>query len=161
MYLGIGVLKYMNQEETMNNMLNISEGTSLAFHGLAMIAKRSPERINVKYIAETLSSSEAHLAKVFQKLAKADIVSSVRGPAGGFILSRPAEEITFLQIYEILESPVSFTACPLSKEKCPFDKCIFDGKLSGVTRELYDLFKSIRLSDFIENTNQEEGDLLP
>jgi Rrf2 family protein len=134
----------------MQSLLNISERTSLAFHGLVLIAKKSPERINVKFIAEQLKASEAHLAKIFQKLNKSGIISSVRGPMGGFVLNQPAEDISFLNIYETLESKVSITRCPLLKEKCSFDKCIFSGKLTNVVNDLYKTLKDIKLSDFTE-----------
>ena len=104
----------------MNKLVNISEGTSLAFHGLALIAESAPERLNVKTVAERLYASEAHLAKVFQKLGKAGIVSSVRGPSGGFILEQDPEKISLLKVYEILESPVNLEGCPWEGRSAPF-----------------------------------------
>lgn len=132
----------------MNNLLGFSEGASLAFHGLAMIAEKAPERINVKYIASELCASEAHLAKIFQKLTKAQVISSVRGPAGGFVLNKPAEDISFLDVYEVIESKVELTGCPLSRDNCSFKKCIFDERMTKLRKEMYDLLKDIRLSDF-------------
>ena len=63
----------------MNSLVNISEGTSLAIHGLGLLADIAPGRINVKAAAENLRASEAHLAKVFGKLQKSGLVSSTRG----------------------------------------------------------------------------------
>ena len=71
----------------MSNLINISEAASLALHGLVLIAKNQPLRMNVKVLAEELNASQTHLAKVFQKLSKAGLVKSLRGPAGGFELS--------------------------------------------------------------------------
>jgi len=139
----------------MNKLINISEGTSLAFHGLALIAKKagseSPERVNVKIMAESLSASENHLSKVFQKLNKAGIVSSVRGPSGGFILEQPADEISFLQIYEILEGAAISKGCPMGRGKCSFHACIFEQKMHHISNQIYDILKNIRLSDFSTN----------
>jgi Rrf2 family protein len=135
----------------MNKLINISEGTSLAFHGLALIAEGSPERLNMKTVAERLSASEAHLAKVFQKLTRAGIVSSVRGPTGGFVIEKPAREITLLEIYEILEGPVDQGGCPLGREKCSFSRCMFEGKMNRISREIYEVLKNIRVSDFYQN----------
>ncbi len=132
----------------MSNFINISEATSIALHGLALIVKNHPNKMNVKSLAEHLEASPAHLAKVFQKLSKADIVTSSRGPAGGFILSRPAEEITFLEIYEVMEGKVNLGACPLGRTVCTFSSCIFTSRIHKITKELYDEFKSIKLSDF-------------
>ncbi len=132
----------------MSNMINLSEATSIALHGLALIVKNHPNRMNVKVLAEKLEASPAHLAKVFQKLSKADIVESSRGPAGGFTLSRPADQISFLEIYEVIEGKVNVGACPLGRTVCTFSSCIFTAKINKITQELYDEFKNIKLSDF-------------
>lgn len=130
------------------NLLNISEGAYLAMHSLAMIAGRQPERLTVKLLAEELEASQAHLAKVFQKLGKAGLVTSVRGPAGGFILDKEPEEITFLDIYEIMEGQVSRSDCPLGKGHCAFERCIFNDDFSRITADIYDTYRNIKLSDF-------------
>lgn len=144
----------------MNNLINISEGTSLAFHGLALIAARAPERMNVKSVAAELHASEAHLAKVFQKLNRAGFIASVRGPAGGFELNRPAEEITFLNVYEVLEAPVELDSCPLGRKMCSFHSCIFEERMQKISREIYNSLKEIRLSDFNGSNSQERREAL-
>lgn len=130
------------------SLVNVSEGAYLALHGLAYIAQRTPQRVRVKQLAEDLYASEATLAKVFQKLSKAGLVKSVRGPAGGFELSKPAGEITFLQIYEVIDGVVELGGCPFGKTQCAFQSCIFNTQLNRISRELYDTFSSMTLADF-------------
>ena len=132
----------------MRNLVNVSEGSYLALHGLAYIAMHSPERVSVKKLAEILHASEAHLAKVFQKLSKAELVKSVRGPAGGFELNDPTGEINFLQIYEIIEGKVILGNCPFGKIGCAFNSCIFNQELNRISQDIYDTFKNLKLSDF-------------
>jgi len=133
----------------MNNLVNVSEGAYLALHGLAYIAQRMPQRVNVKKLAEALHASEATLAKVFQKLSKSELVKSVRGPAGGFELNRPAAEINFLEIYEIIDGKIHLDGCPFGKHDCAFSKCIFNTHLNRISREIYDTFKNLRLDSFV------------
>ena len=130
------------------NLLNMSEGAYLALHSLALIAKKQPERLSVKNLAEELNASQAHLAKVFQKLGKAGLVTSVRGPAGGFVLDKDAGSISFLDIYEIIEGKVQHCACPLGREECSFDECIFSDDVGRLSSELYETYGKIKLSDF-------------
>ena len=132
----------------MNNLVNVSEGSYLALHGLAYIAQHESDRLSVKKLAEVLHASEAHLAKVFQKLSKADLVKSVRGPAGGFELNKPAEEVNFLEIYEIIEGKVKLGGCPFGKINCAFQSCIFNTELTRISQDIYDTFKNMKLSDF-------------
>ena len=134
----------------MSHFINISEGASLALHGLAILARQSPRKTNVKYLAEKLDASEAHLAKIFQRLSKSGLVRSFRGPSGGFVLNRPAEEISFLDIYEIVESKIVPNDCPLNKAVCTFETCIFGDGLKNISNNVYQTFKTTKLSDFVE-----------
>jgi Rrf2 family protein len=132
----------------MSNLINISEAASLALHGLVLIAKNQPLRMNVKVLAEELNASQSHLAKVFQNLSKAGLVRSLRGPSGGFELNKSAEDITFLEIYEIIDSKIMLGECPLGKNHCVFQSCIFDNELNRISTDIYDTFKKMKLSDF-------------
>lgn len=132
----------------MKSLINISEGASLALHSLALMAARQPEKLNVKTLADRLDASKAHLAKVLQKMSKADYVKSFRGPTGGFTLNRPAEDVTLLDIYEVIEGQVQLQDCPVGLDECMFNKCIFNDSLSKISQEIYKTLKKIKLSDF-------------
>lgn len=130
------------------SLVNVSEGAFLALHSLALVAKNMPLRMNVKVISGELNASSAHLAKVFQKLSKAGLVKSVRGPSGGFELNRKPRDISFLEIYEIIEGGVVLGGCPLSKNDCTFNSCIFSNELNRISTDIYETFKNINLSNF-------------
>ena len=134
----------------MSHLINISEAASLALHGLAIVAQQSPNKVNAKHLAERLNASEAHLAKIFQRLSKSGLIRSFRGPRGGFILNKPAEEISFLDIYEIVESKIILNDCPLDKAGCTFENCIFGDALKNNSNNIFQTFKNIKLSNFIE-----------
>ncbi len=105
-----------------------SEAVSLALHSMVLLSEsRAP--LTVKEMAERTGASFHHLAKVFQRLRKAQLVVSTRGPRGGFTLSRPPERITLLEVYEAIEGPVSERICLLGEQECPFGECIFGGLL--------------------------------
>lgn len=131
------------------NLVNLSEGSFLALHSLALIAQKQPERLTVKALAEELQASQAHLAKVFQKLSKAELVTAVRGPTGGFVLNKDPQSISFLEIYEVMEGKIDTSGCPLGKEFCAFSKCIFNKEVHRISSDIYDSYKKIKLSDCI------------
>jgi len=131
------------------SLVNVSEGASLALHGLALIARQQPQRLSVKFLAEELHASQAHLAKVFQKLSKAKLVKSVRGPTGGFQLNKPADQITFWDIFRVIDGDKELGGCPFGKEYCAFHTCIFSKELNRISQDIYETFNKMKLSDFV------------
>ena len=133
----------------MSSLLNVSESTFLALHGMVILAKATPKKLRVKAIALELQASESHLAKVFQKLSKAGLVKSLRGPVGGYSLIDFPEEISFLDIYEAVESKVNIDICPFGKFDCMYDACIFDNSIAELATHIYDTFKKTKLSKYL------------
>ena len=70
----------------MSGSLKISEAASLALHTMVYLAGDPSAHYPAGRLAEALCVSEAHLAKVLQRLVKAGMLVSVRGPKGGFRL---------------------------------------------------------------------------
>ncbi|AOY76377.1 RrF2 family transcriptional regulator [Clostridium formicaceticum] len=131
----------------MSAIIRISEMLSLALHSMVVIAHKDKGLLNVKEIAKILGSSEAHLSKVLQRLVKANYIRSVRGPKGGFTLSKPPEEITFLDIYEVIEGPLVTSQCPTNCQLCSFKFCIFGGLPQKLNEEFIQYLKKQKLSD--------------
>lgn len=61
------------------------------------------EHVALNSIAERNGISPQYLEQVFALLRRAGIVKSIKGPQGGYLLSRPADEITVAEILEALE----------------------------------------------------------
>lgn len=132
----------------MKSLIDISGGAFLALHSLALMAARKPEKMNIRTISDRLDVSEAHLAKVMQRLSKAGFVSSYRGPGGGFTLNKPADDISLLDIYECIEGKIELGDCPLGREECMFKECIFSNSLSRISTEIYNTLRGLKLADF-------------
>ncbi len=133
----------------MGNMLKLSEGASLGLHAMAIIAKNTGENLKTENIARELDGSANHLSKVMQRLVRAGLAKSVRGPAGGFQLARPAEEISLLEIYEEIEGEFRPAECMLSKKICDGSICICGDVLRNINKIFYDHFKSTKLSQLV------------
>ena len=59
--------------------------------------------------------------KLMGQLAGAGLLSSSRGAAGGFSLSRPATEISLADIVEAVEGPIAMTVCSEGRTDCALD----------------------------------------
>lgn len=132
----------------MSQIFRISDAASLAIHAMMLLSVTDAKQpISVAVMAERLGVSRAHLAKVFQRLAKADFVHSTRGPQGGFVLSRNADSIFLVEIYEIIEGPLRDVECLLGQPVCAGKCCVLGGLLHKIHSEVHDYFTKTRLSD--------------
>ncbi len=135
----------------MAKLVHFSEAASLALHAMVLIAK-SDTHVNVNSIAEEMGASRNHLAKVLQQMVKHGFLKSVRGPSGGFILSKPADQMTILDIYEAIEGKIDVPECPLDRQICPFNRCLMNGLVTDVTLQFKKYFGEQTLEDFITRT---------
>lgn len=130
----------------MSRLVHISEAASLAIHSLALIAS-SKERLNAKKISEILHVSQNHLAKILQVLAKNEYLESNRGPGGGFTFKKNSDQISMLEIYQLIEGNVDCQFCGITENHCPFITCIFGGKPDKLTNEFVEYLTITKISD--------------
>ena len=76
----------------------------------------------VNEISEESKIPRSFLAKILQKLVKAKIVRSYRGVKGGFSLTRPARDITPLDVLNAIEGRLAINICLVDKKKCNYSK---------------------------------------
>jgi Rrf2 family protein len=128
-------------------VLRISEAGSLAVHTAALLAADCTRPLSAHEAAGRLHVSEAHLAKVLQRLHKAGIVDSVRGRSGGFTLAKPPRRIRLLDVYEAIEGKLATTHCLMSKLNCQASRCILGGLLADIDQRLWTYLSKTKLSD--------------
>ena len=143
----------------MSNLLKVSEAASLGLHIMALLAAEPKKLLCVREAAAALSVSEAHLAKVMQRLARAGFVESFRGPRGGFLLARAPSEVTLLEVYEAIEGPIVVRDCLFSTRLCDGERCIFGGMLTSVDVQVKQYLAGTRLSEITDvvRTHQEDA----
>jgi len=133
----------------MAGSVRISEAASLGLHAMAYIASMpAAEPVRVNEMARVLGVSEAHLGKVLQGLARRGFVSGRRGPKGGYVLGRPADAITLLEIYEAVEGPFEAMTCLLDRPVCGGGaRCVMGSVIRDINRQLEEHLRRTRLSD--------------
>ena len=139
----------------MTKILAISEANAIAFHAMALIAK-SQISINASNIAEITNSSRHHTSKVLQRLVKEGLLSSTRGPSGGFYLKRPAKEILLINILEAIEGKVEINECPIDNEVCPFGNCIMGGICYEIGETMLKYLKENNLQNIVDKMNPKQ-----
>lgn len=78
----------------------------------------SEQKAGVQEIADALKVPKHFLGKILQTLSKHDIISSIKGPGGGFYLSEENRQVTIDKIIYCLDGPGVFSACVMGLPNC-------------------------------------------
>jgi len=114
---------------------------------LAYHSGRKPVTLND--IARRQDISLSYLEQLFAKLRRAGMVTGVRGPGGGYRLSRPASQINIADIITAVDESVDSTRCG-GKGNCQNNQpCLTHELWMGLSRQIYDYLAGISLADLL------------
>ena len=131
----------------MSGLVRTSEAATLALHAAAILASTQRTSVTAGVMADGLSASEAHLAKVLQRLAKAGLVTGTRGPGGGFRLTRPAKKISLRQVYEAIEGRLQVERCMVGKPLCSKLDCPLGSLFARMSDDVLETLGKTTLAD--------------
>ena len=104
-------------------------------------------------IAERQEISQSYLEQLFGKLRKGGLVSSVRGPGGGYLLARDPKDMRVSDIVMAVDEPLSATRCtPGSPAGCHSHKgrCMTHDLWEELGNQIYLYLSSVSLHDVCE-----------
>ena len=143
-------------------MLKLSTKSRYGVRAMVDLAQHLDEGpISMKSIAERQGISEHYLEQLIPGLRKADLVKSVRGPQGGYILGRKPSEIRIGDIIRVLEGPIATVDC-VSEEQpecCAKAKnCLTRTIWEKVRDSIAEVLDSITLENMLEDAKKHEQD---
>jgi Rrf2 family iron-sulfur cluster assembly transcriptional regulator len=108
--------------------------------------------VSINTLSEEENISSVFLEQIFFKLRKAGIVSSVRGPGGGFYFARSLDKLTLKEILDAAGEELRLTNCDKQQKKdCPrIGACLSHSVWAGVTDLINDYFSNITLATILE-----------
>ncbi len=109
--------------------------------------------VSLAEIAERQEISLSYLEQLFAKLRRSELVRSVRGPGGGYRLSRPAAEVRVADIILAVDEPIAATRCkPGSPKGCTGTtaRCITHDLWEELGRQIHVFLSSVSLADVVE-----------
>ncbi|MDD6021746.1 MAG: RrF2 family transcriptional regulator [Acutalibacteraceae bacterium] len=110
--------------------------------------------VSIKDIAEREELSDKYLEQIINLLSKGGLVRSVRGAKGGYLLTRPPEDITVEDILIATEGSLAPVACAADSEKCEkFCDCATSVIWSEIYKAIVGVVRNITLKDLAERTN--------
>ncbi len=100
-------------------------------------------------IAKRQDISLSYLEQLFAKLRRAGMVSGVRGPGGGYQLSRPAGKINIADIITAVDESVDSTRCG-GKGNCQNNQpCLTHELWMGLSEQIHNYLSGISLADLL------------
>src|SRR5579859_720527 len=134
--------------------MRLSTKGRYAVMAMVDLAKHSAGNpVSLAEIAESQEISLSYLEQLFAKLRKGGLVVSVRGPGGGYRLSRAAGELRVADIILAVDEPIAATRCEAGSTKgCTGTgaRCVTHDLWEELGRQIHVFLSSVSLADVVE-----------
>ena len=124
----------------------------MALADMATFDRQNP--ISLRDISLRQNISLVYLEQIFSKLKKNNIVKSIRGTNGGYILAKDPEQIKLLNIFSAVDEKVKTVRCRRdSKKGCngKLTKCITHNLWDDLEMHINNFFEKKNLGEFLKN----------
>ena len=112
--------------------------------------------VTLSAISERQKISLSYLEQLFGKLRRHELVSSVRGPGGGYKLAKAAPSLTVADIILAVDEPLDATQCG-GKENCLDDRrCMTHDLWATLNAKMFDYLRSVTLQDLVNHQRGKE-----
>lgn len=124
-----------------------------AVYELAKYKEAGPLKIGI--IAERQNIPSRFLENILGDLKKTQLVDSVRGKDGGYILRKPANEITVGTIIRYIEGPLRPVQCTGDKDECCFaNDCVFKTVWDKAKLALESVYDTTTIQDLLDSEHR-------
>jgi Rrf2 family iron-sulfur cluster assembly transcriptional regulator len=115
--------------------------------------------VTLAEISERQKISLSYLEQLFGKLRRRALVSSVRGPGGGYQLARKSDEISVADIIRAVDEPMDATQCG-GRENCKDErKCLTHDLWSSLNDRIFEYLNSVTLAQLVAKAQAEAAEL--
>ena len=126
---------------------------------LAMSQKGGP--VSLAGISERQGISLSYLEQLFGKLRRSALVTSVRGPGGGYLLAKSLDDVSVADIIRAVDEPMDATQCH-GKENCHDDqKCLTHDLWAGLNDRIFEYLSSVKLAHLVAQGKNRQGESVP
>ena len=129
-------------------MLRINKLTDYGTLVLAELGRVADGVASAGQLASDTGLAPTTVSKLLKSLARAGLVTSARGPKGGYALARPATEISAAAIIDALDGPVAITECSSPGGLCELEgQCQVGRAWQKINSSIRRALKDISLAD--------------
>lgn len=109
-------------------------------------------------IADRQKISLSYLEQLFGKLRRHKLVTSVRGPGGGYCLARSHDAITVADIIRAVDEPLDATQCG-GKQNCHEEhRCMTHELWANLNKRMYEYLHSVKLGDLVRQQLERQAE---
>ena len=135
-----------------------SKATEYALRATIYIAQKSSDEKNVGLaeIARAIGSPQSFTAKILQLLTKNNkVISSVRGPNGGFYITAKAKKLPVRSVLEAMGEDEILEKCALGLKHCSEEQpCPMHAQYKSIKQQLIKLFESKTIQKLAEDISE-------
>ncbi|HVW14904.1 MAG TPA: Rrf2 family transcriptional regulator [Mucilaginibacter sp.] len=135
----------------------LSKSCEYAIRASVFVASKSQkkQRVGINEVSEAIGSPRAFTAKILQTLVRKNILSSAKGPAGGFYLER-SDSLHLIDIIRATDGNGLFISCVLGLRACSDTQpCPMHKQVKPIRDQLLIEFSNKPITDFV--TDLERG----
>lgn len=115
---------------------------------LALNAHDNP--VSLADISQRQDISLSYLEQLFAKLRRSKLVASVRGPGGGYLLSRAADDIFVAQIIDAVNESIDATGCGGTADCQDGETCLTHYLWSDLSAQIHNFLSGISLASLVD-----------
>jgi len=130
-------------------MMELTRKGEYAIRGIVFLARQPAGKVAlISEIAESTKVPQTFLAKIFQSFAKLGLVASFRGTGGGFVLGRPAAQISLREVVEAVEGPIMPNRCLINDSHCDrSQRCTVHPVWRKVQAQVVEILESVTIDE--------------
>lgn len=118
----------------------------------------SEKKTGIREISEKLEIPTPFLGKILQSLARNKVLTSAKGPNGGFSLGRSADDISLMDIVEIVDGTDIFDTCLVRTTHCSDESpCGIHDNVTVIRKELKQFFVNQTIADLATEFRRDSG----
>lgn len=137
-----------------------SKTTEYALRATFFIAQKGSKekKLSIGEITKNIGSPQPFTAKILQILTKNNcIISSSRGPKGGFYLTEKAKKLPISAILEVMDEKKVVSGCVLGMPECSSEKpCPLHDQYSSIKTQLIEMFNTTPIEMVAKNLDKQK-----
>jgi len=138
--------------------MRFSKTTEYALRIFSLMAENEKKLYRAEEIFEKLRIPMRYLRKLLTLLSKSELMHSIQGKSGGFMLSKKIDKISLYDIVKVTTTKSDESMCFFGFKNCAFDnKCSMHDKWESIQSYIDNILKSTTISDL---TNKRTNDFI-